>query len=59
MSHQNRFHWVERVSCRDSQRLYKSDAHGMLNVELHVIQGTTDQVPELDVRDAIDRRNDR
>jgi len=34
MPDQNRFHWAERVSHRDVQRLYESDAQGMLDEEL-------------------------
>ena len=33
-SDRNRFHWAERVSRRDIQRLYESDAQGMLDQEL-------------------------
>jgi RNase P subunit RPR2 len=34
MSDPNKFHWAERVSRRDIQRLYESDAQGLLNEDL-------------------------
>lgn len=34
MSQQDRFHWAKRVSRRDIQRLYESDAQGMLDEDL-------------------------
>jgi hypothetical protein len=34
MTGQYKFHWAERVSRRDIQRLYESDAQGMLDTEL-------------------------
>ena len=34
MPHQDKFHWARRVSRRDIQRLYESDANGMLDEEL-------------------------
>jgi len=33
MPDHSRFHWAERVSRRDIQRLYESDAQGMLDGE--------------------------
>jgi hypothetical protein len=33
MPDHSRFHWAERVSRRDIQRLYESDAQGMLDEE--------------------------
>ena len=34
MSVQDKFHWAKRVSRRDIQRLYESDAQGMLDEDL-------------------------
>ncbi len=34
MPYQDKFHWAKRVSRRDIQRLYESDARGMLDEEL-------------------------
>ncbi len=34
MTGQDKFHWAKRVSRRDIQRLYESDAQGVLDEEL-------------------------